>query len=485
MVRRPVNPPARGWSLTLRPRDWARLEEHLFADDAEHGAVVLAKVVNGPRGSRLLAAEVLLAEDAVEYVPGIHGQRALSANFVRDAALRARSAGLAYIAFHNHGGTTHVGFSRIDLESHERGYPAIRQITGQVVGAVVCTPQAAAGDLWLPDGTRAPLAELVIPGAQLRRLRPAPARPVSVDAAFDRQTRLFGDLGQACFREMTVAIVGLGGVGSIVGEYLARLGIGHLVLIDHDRVEETNLPRLVGAGRCDIGKPKTELARRNALRANPTGRATTLQAAVEDPRALRLLTRCDWIFLAADTHAARHWVNAIVETHLIPATQLGVRVPANEDGEVGRIHAGYRRMTPGQGCLWCNGLVKPAELAIDMAPAVERAAARYVENIPAPSVISLNGITAAQATTDFMLAVTDLSTTEAVHHFEFVRDRSAMNVHPRRGAECGWCGDEDAAGERLQLDARLAAVAAHELDRDGLLAGPRRRRRIASWLRRR
>lgn len=456
MVRRPVNPPARGWSLTLRPRDWARLEQHLFSDGDEHGAVVLAERVEGPRGPRLLATQVLLAQDGVDYVPGTHGYRALSATFVRDAALRARAGRLAYLAFHNHGGTTRVGFSNVDLSSHERGYPAIRRITGQTVGAVVCTPQAAAGDLWLADGTRATLAELVVPGAQLRRLRPEPARPpVGTHAEFDRQARLFGDLGQACFREMTVAIVGLGGVGSIVAEYLARLGLGHLILIDDDTVEETNLPRLIAAARRDIGKPKVDLARRNIRRANPTTKVTNLQAGVQEPDALGLLTAADWIFLAADTHAARHWVNAIVETHLIPATQMGVQVPVTENGDIGRIHAGYRRMTPGDGCFWCCGLIKPAELAIDMAPDAERKQAQYVEKVPAASVITLNGITAAQATTDFMLAVTGLSTAQPMHHVEFVRDRTAMNTVPRRDADCGWCGDSDEAGERSQLASRL------------------------------
>ena len=423
----------------------------------------MAECVEGPRGPRLLATQVLLAEDGVDYVPGTHGHRALTATFVRDAALRARAGRLAYIAFHNHGGTIRVGFSNVDLDSHERGYPAIRKITGQVVGAVVCTPQAAAGDLWLPDGTRVPLAELVVPGAQLRRLRPEPVRTQVGDrvaferTAFDRQARLFGDLGQATFREMAVAIVGLGGVGSIVAEYLARVGIGHLILIDDDTVDETNLPRLLGATRRDIGKPKVNLARRNIRRANPHSRVTLLRSAVQDPDALRLLATADWIFLAADTHAARHWVNAIVEMYLIPVTQMGVKVPVNVSGEIGRIHTAYRRMSPGDGCFWCNGLINPAELAIDMAPDAEREQAQYVENLPAASVITLNGITAAQATTDFLLAITDLSTYEAMHHFEFVRDRTTMNTMPRRDADCGWCGESDEAGERSQLAARLAA----------------------------
>lgn len=457
MVRRPVNPPARGWSLTLRPRDWADLESHLFSDGDEHGAVVLARVVDGPRGPRLLGAAVLLAQDGRDYIPGTHGYRALSPTFVRDAALRARHDGLAYIAVHNHGGSTHVGFSPVDLRSHERGYPALRRITGHLVGAVVCTPQAAAGDLWLPDGTRSALAELVVPGPQLRRLRPEPAQIAGVAPAYDRQARIFGDVGQACLRQMSVAVVGLGGVGSILTEYLSRIGIGTLVLIDDDTIDQTNLPRLVGARHRDVGKPKVRLARRNARRANPAGTVRTLRASVQDPKALQLLTGCDWIFLAADSHAARHWVNAVVETYLIPGTQLGVRVPVDDHGDIGRIHTVYRRMTPGNGCFWCNGLIKPAELALDMAPEAERAAAHYVDGVPAASVITLNGITAAQATTDFLLAVTDLLTSESTdHHLEFVRDRRAIDLRPRRDPDCGWCGDTDEAGERVMLQTRIS-----------------------------
>lgn len=48
------------------------------------------------------------------------------------------------------------------------------------------------------------------------------------------------------------------------------------------------------------------------------------------------------------------------------------------DGTVGQIHAVVRLLIPGGGCLWCNGLIDPTELAVDMHPEAERAAARYV-----------------------------------------------------------------------------------------------------------
>ena len=146
MVHHEVNPPAPGWSLTIPPRLSTDLQEHLFRPDGdEHGAVILAGRADGPRGPRLLARDLVLAADGTDYVEGATGYRALKAEFVRDPALRARDEKLGYLPVHNHFGTTTVGFSGVDLASHERGYPARRKITGQVVGGLVFTPQAAAG----------------------------------------------------------------------------------------------------------------------------------------------------------------------------------------------------------------------------------------------------------------------------------------------------------------------------------------------------
>jgi hypothetical protein len=388
---------------------WTDLTSHLFRNDRdEHGAVILAGTADGPRGPRLLGRELLLAVDDVDYIPGTTGYRALSPEFVRDAAARARDDKLAYLAVHNHFGRQTVGFSAIDLASHQRGYPALRQITEQVVGGLVFTPQAAAGDLWLPDGTRVDLGEVVIPANNLIRLQPQPAVTGAVDPSRDRQARLFGDGGQETLGRLRVAVVGLGGVGSIVVELLARLGVGELVLIDADRVDKTNLPRLLAAEPSDVGRPKTELAARNARRAHPDVRLTVIPDRVETPQARKALGRSDWIFLAADTHAARHWVNAAVQRHLVPATQTGVKIPVGADGDIGQIHAVARFLPPGEGCLWCNGLIDPTELAIDMHPDGERAAARYLAEVPAASVIALNSLAAGEAVNHFMLAVTGL-----------------------------------------------------------------------------
>jgi hypothetical protein len=74
-----------------------------------------------------------------------------------------------------------------------------------------------------------------------------------------------------------------------------------------------------------------------------------------------------------------------------------VKIPVTGDGDIGQIHAIARFFAPGEDCMWCNQLIDPTELAIDMHPEHERQPARYVDDVPAPSVITLNGIATAEA----------------------------------------------------------------------------------------
>jgi molybdopterin/thiamine biosynthesis adenylyltransferase len=443
MARIPLNPPATGWSLVIRPREWRILSEHLFSRGGERGAVLLAEQTMGPRGPRLLVRNVIVAADGTDYIPGTTGFRALSPDFVRDCSMLAHDKNLTYVAVHNHGGWGKVGFSRIDLASHVRGYPALVQMTGKPVTGLVLTPAAAAGDIFLPDGTRTQLAELVVPGRNLLRLRPTQAVAHTSDERWDRQARVYGDLGQAVFREMRVAIIGLGGAGSIACELIARLGIGHMVLIDPDRVTIDNLPRLVAAEPEDVGEYKTTIAARNARRANPDVVIDELKIRVQDPKAQEALRESDYLVLAADSYAARHYVNETVEQYLIPGVQVGVKVPVSEDGAVGRIHTAVRPLVPGQGCLRCNQLINPTELALEMSPDAVREGARYVDDVPAASVIALNAIPVSDAVNQLMMCATGLhNDTEAAapYTLTFPRDGVVEFHDPRRDADCPKCG---------------------------------------------
>ena len=80
--------------VNMKPwRLYAELQRHLFPGDGdEHGAVILAGTCESDRGLRLVAREIHLAKDGVDYVPGKHGYRMLKAEFIQSRILRAREA---------------------------------------------------------------------------------------------------------------------------------------------------------------------------------------------------------------------------------------------------------------------------------------------------------------------------------------------------------------------------------------------------------
>lgn len=74
-----------------------------------------------------------------------------------------------------------------------------------------------------------------------------------------------------------VAVFGIGGVGGYVAEALARAGIGHLTLIDHDTISESNLNRQIIATVDQIGRYKTDVMKERILSVNPKAQVDTYQ----------------------------------------------------------------------------------------------------------------------------------------------------------------------------------------------------------------
>ena len=96
------------------------------------------------------------------------------------------------------------------------------------------------------------------------------------DNKFVRTEILLGTAAMERLKSSTVAVFGIGGVGSFAVEALARAGIGHLVLIDHDIVDVTNINRQIHATTKTIGKSKTSLMKARILDINPTAIVDTV-----------------------------------------------------------------------------------------------------------------------------------------------------------------------------------------------------------------
>ena len=86
---------------------------------------------------------------------------------------------------------------------------------------------------------------------------------------FERTSLVIGEDNVKKLNKSKVVVFGAGGVGSYVIEALARAGVGHLVIVDGDKVDETNINRQIIALHSTLGLPKVEAAKKRVLDINP------------------------------------------------------------------------------------------------------------------------------------------------------------------------------------------------------------------------
>lgn len=436
-------------TLILPEPLFRKLMGHLFPGDyGEHGAVIAAGLVSHGNEHRLLARELFIAREGIDYVPGTRGHRALTAQFIHRCITYCRDNRLVYLAVHNHGGFDSVGFSRVDISSHERGYPALLDIArGMPVGALVFAENAVEGDVWFPDGRRFGLKRGTVLGWHRRHLFHArqPGTGIDNERFYHRQVLLFGREGQAELARTKVGVLGLGGVGSLVSEYLARLGVGKLALVDPDRISDSNFSRVVGSAMEDLAQStlKVDIAARVAREANPSVQLDIVADDISKSSVASRLTDCDYLILAADSMRARLVFNALVHQYFIPGVQLGAKI--NHEPSSGQVLAAFsvlRRVLPGEGCLWCNHLVDATGIAKEWKSDSEREDQNYGVISPNPSVITMNAVAAAHAVNDFMFMFLGLRGTSAEHllyeRFDHLRNRHDY-VQPRRDLDCPEC----------------------------------------------
>jgi sulfur-carrier protein adenylyltransferase/sulfurtransferase len=136
-----------------------------------------------------------------------------------------------------------------------------------------------------------------------------------------------GPEGQARLGSASVLVVGAGGLGCAVLPYLAAAGVGRLVIVDHDRVEESNLHRQPLYRMGDLGRPKTEAAREALAALNPEVRIAIHTESLTAANAAALVADCDVAVDAADSFAVSYVLSDACQRAarpLVSASALGL-----------------------------------------------------------------------------------------------------------------------------------------------------------------
>jgi len=115
--------------------------------------------------------------------------------------------------------------------------------------------------------------------------------------------------GQEKLLAARVLIIGLGGLGSPVAMYLAASGVGQLVLVDHDKVDLTNLQRQIVHTTGGVGRDKTESAVRTLRALNSDTRITAINHKLEDATLAEQVQQVDVVVDTTDNFASRFAIN--------------------------------------------------------------------------------------------------------------------------------------------------------------------------------
>jgi len=409
--------------LRVDTKRWAPFSEALLARrDVESAGVLYAEVLETDGGPVLAVREATVVPDE-GYRIRTEDRLQLDPVALNRMIRPARERGRAVFTVHTHPSAATPWFSWADDRGDDRLMPSIAaQIPHVPHGSVVMVPGGATAARAFRARSERVEVELVRVGHTLERA------PIGSKALgwFDRQVDALGVDGHARLQALTVGVVGLGGVGSLVSAQLAHLGVGDLVLVDGDRLEPSNVSRVLGATTADASSSwsKVDIAARYIDQLGLPVSVRRVPSHLIGEAQLRVLRGCDVIFSCVDRHTPRALLNRLAYQALIPVVDLGVgfRVDPTKRlvGDAGRVVV----VGPGRPCMACWGILNPAQLQLEALANAERqrlVAEGYVRGADTaqPSVICFNAMVAGAGVVELLRLAAGFADSEETHRLAF------------------------------------------------------------------
>lgn len=270
---------------------------------------------------------------------------------------------------------------------------------------------------------------------------------IASEERFARQVALFGNAGQKKLRQTSVAVVGVGGLGTHVVQLLALLGVGKLALIDSEELETTNRNRYIGAYYYDPipGSRKVILGARLARAIDPGIVVTTVDDSLISEGAFEAVRMADWTFGCLDKDGPRLILTELCAAYARPYVDLATEVISDERPEYGgRVLVSNN----GRGCLVCYDELDSEEAQRQLSGPEGARQRNELYGVKreslqgsGPSVVSLNGLIASLGVTEFMVAVTGLREPAPLQHY-YGRERRFTRPSPEGGLPhpgCYYC----------------------------------------------
>lgn len=372
--------------MTYELADFARFNELSVAMTEDVDATLRGHLDRGPQQEDLVFAywrpsvgSTRFTAILFEVVPPVEGDRVLHGNVAfngryLDRLLRHLPEGAGVALLHSHLGPGWQGMSPDDVHAEQvRLGGAVAARSGQpVLGLTRGTDGAWSARFWLRSERqqyeRRDCQTVRIVGTRLSFTH-LPHRDEEA-AHNEKQVATISVWGAQAQRDLArthVAVVGLGSVGSLVAEALARTGVRRVTLIDHDVLEERNLDRTTGATTAELGLSKVDIAKRNFLLSATAHEPVVhaVPASVTSDKGIGALLSCDVAFSCVDRPLPRHLLNLAAYSHLIPVIDGGILAGQSPTGRHLHLTWSVQTVGPSRACLYCLGSLRRSDVALD------------------------------------------------------------------------------------------------------------------------
>ncbi len=265
-----------------------------------------------------------------------------------------------------------------------------------------------------------------------------------IESRFDRQLPLFGQAGQEKLTAARVAVIGAGGTGSALIPQLALLGVGQLVIVDHDEVEHTNRNRHFCARHTDPipGTHKVDTARRMVTEYDPSIAVEVVRASLLTKDGFAAVTSADYVFGCVDLEGVRLVLTELCAAYGKPYIDVSSGV---EPGDPPRYGGRVCCSVGGEGCLVCLGELDTQEASRDLETEGQRMDRQAIYGVRTellagrgPSVVSINAVVASLAATEFMKLCTGLDRPSRLVKYDGRMSRVTVSRDDPR-PDCYYC----------------------------------------------
>ncbi len=381
------------YSISLISKIQDQLSSHLIRDDGQEDlCFALWYPSQGKNRTTALVSEVILP---VKGDRNIHGNVSFNPSYL-DRVLKIaleKKAGVVFLHSHPYPGWQFM--SQQDETTEAKIAPSVKATTElSLVGMTIGSDGAWSGRFWNKIGPKKyqrfwcenvrVIGEHGLKVTFNDELLPIPV----FREELKRTVSAWGDDAQQKLARLRFGIVGVGSVGSIVAETLARMGVQHIKLIDFDIIERHNLDRLLHATSSDIGKQKINVVG-EALKKNSTAANFSVDEipfSITEEEGFKEALGCDIIFSCVDRPWGRHVLNYIAYAYLIPVIDGGISIRAKNkmQGADWRMHAVF----PGRRCLQCIGQYDSSFVNVERQGLLDDPT--YIKNLPKGHMLKRN-----------------------------------------------------------------------------------------------